>query len=128
VTAFFVPHATADTREQTYAEMAATCGRPVPPVGRRIFAIEWTHDGEEWTATVGETLRGVKTQRLRRGGVMRDVPTPLNDAATVLAIFAGSPYLVLTNARPLTAIVSHWANPFMAGRPSRVTYFDADAP
>lgn len=43
----------------------------------------------------------------------------------VLAIFPGSLYLVVTDARPLTPKASNWENPFMAGVPRSVTLFAA---
>ena len=106
----------------TYAELAEWCGRA--PDARRIQSIDYLHDGVIWRATVGEPLRGTKTQRRRRGGKAVDVSTPVSDPATVLAIFPGTPYLVVTNGRPLTDLVSWWANPFMAGKPEVVRYFE----
>ena len=42
----------------------------------------------------------------------------------VLAIYPGSPYVVVTDAQPITGAPSEWANPFTV-QPDRVTYFDA---
>jgi hypothetical protein len=91
---------------------------------RRIYSIHFNHDGEEWIATVGEQLRGTRTRTRRRGGRNVDVTNELRDPATVLAIFSGTPFFVVTNARPITGLVSAWVNPFMAGQPNSVSYFD----
>ena len=55
--AFFVPAATPDNQESVYAELARLSRCAVPPVERRIYSITYTHDGEEWTATVGAVKR-----------------------------------------------------------------------
>ena len=121
---FFVPHATPEETEDVYASFAEWCGRSVPLRGKRIYSITFVHDGEEWTATVGSQLRGARTRKRRRQGRTVEVTDRLSDAAVVFAIFAGNPYLVVTNARPITDVVSAWVNPFMAGRPISVTHFD----
>lgn len=106
--------------ESEYAKLAAWAKRPVPKPGHRIRRIEFVHDGVRWTAEVGQTLVG---KTLDRSGSATG--SRRTDPATVLAIFSGSPYMVVTNARPLpTGIVSHWLNPFMAGQPDSVDHFD----
>jgi hypothetical protein len=122
---FFVPAATAENIDQVYASFAEMCHASVPPLDRRIYSINFIHDAEEWTATVGEQLRGGRTRTRRRGGRNVDVTNQLSDPATILAIFPGKPFWVVTNAKPITGIVSAWVNPFMAGQPQSVTYFDA---
>lgn len=127
MTAFSVPHAeTPEEAERVYASFAEWCRVPVPPPGKRIHSITYVHDGEEWTATVGEQLRGRRTRTMRRKAGPTEVTTRLSDSATVLAIFPGSPYLVVTDARPITSRPSGWENPFMAGRPRGISYFDAE--
>jgi hypothetical protein len=121
---FFVPAATTENIDEVYTSFAKMCHASVPPPDRRIYSIRFIHDGEEWIATVGEKLRGTRTRTRQRGGRNVDVTNQLSDAATVLAIFSGTPYLVVTNARPITGIVSAWVNPFMAGQPESVTFFD----
>ena len=121
---FFVPHATPEETEDVYASFAEMCGRGVPPPERRIYSIRFISDGEEWTATVGEQLRGTDTRTRRRKGQKVEVTRRLSDQAVVLAIFAGTPYMVATNARPLTGVVSKFVNPFMAGQPATVTFFE----
>jgi hypothetical protein len=122
---FFVPKVSIENAENFYAKLAAGCHRLVPASDRRVYEIEWDHDGEDWTATVGEHLRGKKIRTVRPKGrpFVSTETTPLSDPATVLAIFAGIPYMVVTDARPLGAVLSSWANPFMAGEPSIVRCF-----
>lgn len=104
--------------------MAAFAGRAPLPIEERIYEIQWSHDGEEWTATVGASLRGTRTQTRRINGERREVTDRLSDAARVLAIFSGVPYVVVTDARPLGHGRSRWSNPFMAGDPGLVRRFD----
>jgi hypothetical protein len=52
------------------------------------------------------------------------ITTPLADPAIVLAIFSDDLYIVATDARPLGLSPSYWANPFMAGKPTSVKFFD----
>ena len=120
---FFVPAATPEKTEEVYASLAKMCHRSVPDATERIYSIRYTHDGAEWTATVREELRGTRTRNRRRKGQSVEVTEQLSDPATVLAIFAGTPYMVATNAR-LAGVRSAWENPFMAGQPNSVTYFD----
>ena len=124
---FFVPseHAdfTVEQQESAYAGFAAWCGRAVPGHGRRIYSITYVHDGIEWTATVGETLRGVRHKTVTSRGVKRQQTSYASDQATVLAIFPGVPYFVVTSAELWANVRSGWVNPFMAGQPKSVTYF-----
>ncbi len=121
--AFFVPAATLEDQESAYADLAKLSRCAVPPVERRIYSITYTHDGEEWTATVGEHLKGVRyrTSRVRGQKVGRE--QRLSDPAVVLAIFEDNPFFVVTNHRIAENVGSRWENPFMAGRPDSVVYF-----
>ncbi len=121
---FFVPHAEPESAEKIYADLARFARCVVPPAGRRIASIQFRHDGEDWTATVGAQLTGVRVETKRRKAGKVTVRTPLSDAAVVLAIFEGHPYIVVTDSRPLGDKSSHWVNPFLAGQPTAVTYFD----
>jgi len=121
---FFIPNVASDEAETRLAEFAAWCGCPVPPQDRRVQHIAWTHDGEQWEAMVGRPLRGSETRMRQRNYRRVEVTTRLSDPATVLAILPGNPYFVVTDARPIGHVISRWANPFMAGVPSRVEYFD----
>jgi hypothetical protein len=113
---FYIPGVEDDAAEERYAECAMLCGVAVPAVGERIESITFVHHGETWTATVGETLKGERVQTRQRNRRSAEIRTPLRDSATVLAIFSGEPYKILTDARPLTTLSSQWANPFDMGQ------------
>lgn len=121
---FFVPHAEPESAERIYTELAQFARSAVPPAGKRIASIHFRHDGDDWNATVGERLTGMRVETKRRKAGKVTVRTPLSDAAVVLAIFEGYPYMVVTDARPLGGKPSYWVNPFLAGQPTFVTYFD----
>lgn len=121
--AFFVPAAAPEDQERVYAGLAQWCHRAVPQTEARIYSITYVHDGEEWTATVGESLRGVRRKKSRARGARVERVVHLTDPATVLAIFPDVPYLVVTNHRIAGSVRSAWENPFMAGQPQSVTYF-----
>ena len=117
---FFVPEASDDEQaEEVYAEFARFAGRAVPERSARVRRIEFVHDGERWVAEVGQPLEGVKLDRTGSSTGRR-----LSDQATVLAIFAGSPFMVVTTGRGVANVRSAWENPFMAGRPEGVEYFE----
>lgn len=121
---FFVPLVRdSNEAEAAYAQLADSCNVTVPAPHERIYRITFVADGGEWTATVGEKLVGTRAKRQGSGRPAREVKIPLTDEATVLAIFPGTPFLVVTDARPLGDHVSKWVNPFMAGQPRSVTYF-----
>lgn len=121
--AFFVPAATPDNQESVYADFAKWIGYPVPSPGKRIYSITYTHDGEEWIATVGERLRGTRLRTTRSRGKKIERTYPISDPAIVLAIFPGAPYMVVTNHRIAGNVGSAWENPFMAGQPTSIAYF-----
>lgn len=106
-----------------YAQFADWCRTSVPAPDTRVYSIEWIHDGDEWIATVGENLRGRRELTKHRRGQPIVTSSPLSDAALVLAIFPGNPYLVVTDAHPLGAAPSAWVNPLMAGMPKAVQLF-----
>jgi hypothetical protein len=124
--AFFVPAATPENQESVYADFAKLTRSAVPPVVRRIYSITYNHDGEEWTATVGQNLTGVRRKTSRVKGVKVEREQRLSDPALVLAIFSGDPFFVVTNHRLVGNVGSRWENPFMAGRPTSVTYFSPE--
>lgn len=118
--AFFIPNVDEAKVEEAYAIMAKYCGRPMPSVGERIYSITFKHDGVDWTATVGETLKGIKYV-MNRG---RETRQPHSDQATVIAIFPGTPYVVFTSKGPtFGADRSTWENPFWAGEPRTIRRF-----
>lgn len=125
---FHVPFAPEhpDGPEALHAMLAAGASCATPAPDRRIESMNFVHNGVEWTATVGRPLRGVKTVKRRRQGRAVDVREPHPDSASVVAIFAGSPYMVWTNTVPLGTSPSAWVNPFMAtNHPTHLVYFDA---
>lgn len=122
---FFVPGVDPEKAEEAFAELAAFAGCPVPPPAGRVYRIEWVHDGERWTAEVGRQMHGEKIPHSR--AKPRSWTEKVSDPATVLAIFPSVPWYVVTDKWPRGAARSAWANPFMAGRPSRVNYFSPSA-
>jgi hypothetical protein len=58
-------------------------GREIPE--RRIYSITFVHDGEEWTATIDEQLRGIKTSDDSQQGTTNRTTYPISDTAMVLA-------------------------------------------
>jgi hypothetical protein len=125
VTAFFLPRATdAEQAERLYDALAEFAGCEPAPAGQRVRSIAFTSDGARWVAEVGEELRGRRTtQQLRRGELIERTEE-LGSPTRVLAIYPGEPYVVVTDAQPITGAASEWANPFTA-RPESVTRFDA---
>ena len=122
--AFFVPRASDDAAEAAYGELARFCGRTALPARERIYSIVYVHDGEEWTATVGRQLSGVKRWTTRSRGRKIDHVEHPTDSATVLAIFPGVPFMVVTDARMVPGIRSYWENPFMVGKPRSIDLFE----
>lgn len=128
MTKFHVPYVPEhpDGPEALHATLAAGATCPTPAPDRRIESMTFMHDGVEWTATVGQQLRGVKTVKRRRQGRTVEVKEPQSDRANVVAIFAGAPYRVWLDAPPLGINRTAWMNPFMATNdPTRVIYFGA---
>jgi hypothetical protein len=125
VAVFFLPRASDDEQaERLYDALAEFAGTEPAPPGRRVQSVSFTHEGAEWVAAVGEELTGRRrTQQLRRGELIERTEE-LSSSSRVLAIYPGTPFVVVTDAQPITGAASEWANPFTA-RPDRVTYFDA---
>jgi hypothetical protein len=125
VAAFFLPRASDDEQaERLYEALAEFAGCEPAPPGQRVHAITFDQDGARWVAEVGAELRGERTtQQLRRGELLERTET-LTSATRVLAVYPGTPYVVVTDAQPITGTPSEWANPFTA-RPDEVTLFDA---
>lgn len=121
---FFLPSAPADKQEETYAGLAKLVGRPVPSSDARIYSITYIHDGAEWIATVGEKLHGHTIADPRARAKKRRTEKPVGDSAVVVAIFPSVPFLVFTDGGHGAGGRSAWENPFMAGQPISVTYFD----
>lgn len=122
--AFFLPRASDDEQaERLYGALAEFAGCEPAPPGQRVQSISFTHGGAEWVAEVGEELSGRRTtQQLRRGELIERTET-LTSTSRVLAVYPGTPFVVVTDAQPITGTPSEWANPFLA-QPDRVTCFD----
>jgi hypothetical protein len=123
--AFFLPRAADDEQaERLYDALAEFAGCEPAPPGRRVRSITFTQDRAQWTAEVGEELSGRRsTQQLRRGELVERTEE-LSSSSRVLAVYPGTPYVVVTDAQPITGTPSEWANPFQV-QPDRVTYFSA---
>lgn len=124
--AFFLPpiaHYDASEQDAAYMEIAEKCGRPVPT--QRVYSITFRHDSDYWSATVGERLTGSKTRQIGAKHKGTEQTTRLDDAATVVAIFPGTPYLVVTDSGIISGGRTSWENPFYAGVPTSVTYFSS---
>jgi hypothetical protein len=122
--AFFVPRASDDDQaERLYDAFAEFAGCEPAPPGQRVRSIVFSHDGAQWTAAVGAELHGRRTtQQLRRGELIERTEE-LSSSSRVLAVYPGTPFVVVTDAQPITGTPSEWANPFTA-QPDQVTYFD----
>lgn len=120
---FFVSIETKENQEEVYSNFAKLCGRPVPKEGERIYSITYIHNSEEWTATVGEPLRGIRHRTSRSRGRRVEETVQLSDRAIVLAIFPGPPYVVVTNHQIVKDVSSTWENPFFVGQPKSILYF-----
>jgi hypothetical protein len=124
VPVFFLPGVTeVDDQEAAFADYAEQYGRPVPPLGQRVYSITYMHNGEQWTATVGESLKGVGYKMVRSRGGKREHTLKLHDCAVVVAIFAAGPYVVATDGGLISGGRSRWENPFYVGDPSVVVHF-----
>jgi hypothetical protein len=102
---FFVPVADEEI-EEIYEELATMAGASAPgPTNQRVYSVTWTANATETsTATVGDQLSG--------------------DTATVLAIFPGRPFRILTTAEPFGRKPSTWNNPLSVEEPTTVEFFD----
>ncbi len=121
--AFFIPGIEPAKQEGAYADLARLAHRSVLDPEERIYSITFHHDGEEWTATVGEKLHGHTIADPRARAQFRRFSRSVSDEATVWAIFPGSPYIVVTDKRFNPDVRSAWENPFLASVPRSVTLF-----
>lgn len=120
---FWVPGFDTADAEQAYLDLALWSGGT--PSSERIESIEFSHDGQEWRACVGEELWGSETRSRRHKGKIVETTRRLQDAARVVAILPGQPYKIVTSARPIGDDPSAWANPFYVGQPRRIKHFDS---
>lgn len=79
----------------------------------------WRHDGVVWTATVGETLRGVAIVTTGRGRDRQEREVPRSTADTVLGIFPGSPGLIAHDNKS-----KYWNFPILTGQALSIVPFD----
>ena len=121
---FFVPDIEAEKYDDHYEELAKFCSAAVPASDKRIYSITFDSHGEEWTATVGEQLRGLRQKKGKRNEYA--APERVSDSAKVLAIFKGSPFTVVTDYKLNPSVRSSWENPFLAGIPKSITYFKGE--
>ncbi len=121
---FFLPASSPETAEDDFAQLADFARTRVPDHSQRTYSITFLHNGVEWTATVGKSLRGIPSLNSRSSGGRSGNGAPVSDPAIVLAIFPGDPYLVVTNDLFVGNTASRLANPFMAGRPLSITRFE----
>ena len=123
--ALFLPRASDDEQaERLYDALAEFAGCDPAPPGQRVQSIGFSQEGAQWVAEVGAELSGRRTtQQLRRGELLERTET-LRSTTRVLAIYPGTPFVVVTDAQPITGTPSEWANPFLA-HPEQVTWFDA---
>jgi hypothetical protein len=122
---FFVPDAEPEKYEDLYASYAAMCRTGPVPDGERIRSISWSPTpAETWTAEVGRQL-SVKVDKVKgRGADRREYVERRNNAAKVLAIFPGVPYMVVTNKGFDPKVRTEWDNPFLASDKVTVVYFE----
>lgn len=119
---FFIPLVDAAHQEEAYHGMAAFVGGVPLPSHERIYSITFRHDGEVWTATVGERMKG-KATATSAVGRERAEPDPLRwSADTVIAIYAGGtvPYLIAHDG----AGRNRWNMPIWVRDVLNVTTFD----
>ncbi|TPV47811.1 hypothetical protein FJ661_20040 [Pseudarthrobacter phenanthrenivorans] len=123
---FFIPDISPEDAEEAYASYATLAGGAPQPHGRRIRSISWRPRTDElWTAEVGKKLSGKKDVVKGRGTTRREYTESLHDGATVLAIFPGVPYRVVTDKKINPEVRSAWENPFLASaNPVSVMTFD----
>ena len=121
---FFVPGAKPDEQEAHYVRLASGCHCAPPPLKMRVYAIEFTNDGTDWRAGVGERLTGSKQVLVRVKGKMIEQTVDKSEQVMVVAIFPGNPYVVVT--RPVLDGVngSAWENlSYLTGTPTKMMHF-----
>ncbi len=105
--AFFLPRASDDDQaERLYDALAEFAGCDPAAPGQRVQSIEFSQDDARWVAEVGKELSAQRrTQRLRRGELLEHTEQ-LTSTARVLAIYPGTPFMVVTDAQPITGTPS----------------------
>lgn len=115
---FFVPFVEADQQEAAYNEIAKYIGASPRAPAERVYSMTWRHNRTVWTATVGETLRGVENVTTGRGRNRREREVPRHSNDTVLAIFPGNPGLIAHDNRSRI-----WNMPILTGEALNIVMF-----
>ena len=145
MTMFFVPGAAdaelsdaelSDADEAVYRSLAQVAGRIPAAPGRRIRQVAFKVGRESWTAEVGRKMAGTRPEHRRRKGEFTTTTEKLSGHATVLAIFEGTPFAIMTDEQtdeqpdeqqaasaPSASESSPSTNPHLVEKPSRVAYF-----
>jgi len=137
MTKFFVPGAAdaglpgaglPDANEAAYRRLAELAGAVPATPGRRIRQVAFKVGRESWTAEVGRKTAGTRPEHRRRKGEFTTTTRTLSGHATVLAIFEGTPFVIVTDEQraasdPPASESSPSTNPILIGKPSRVAYF-----
>ena len=149
MTSFFVPGAAdaelsdaelSDADEAAYRGLAQVAGRVPAAPGRRIRQVAFKVGRESWTAEVGRKMAGTRPEHRRRKGEFTTTTEKLSGHATVLAIFEGTPFAIMTDEQadeqpdeqpdeqqaasaPSASESSPSTNPHLVEKPSRVAYF-----
>jgi hypothetical protein len=122
MTAFFVP-GSADAGqpgadEAAYRRLAEIAGAVPAEPGRRIRLVAYRVGRESWTAEVGRKLSGTRPEHRRRKGEFTTTTEKLSGSSTVLAIFAGTPFTIVTDGDG-----DGDGDGATVDKPSRVVYF-----
>lgn len=124
--AFYFPPSGASAAgdaESDYASLAASVGSPLAALEERIVSMTFMHNSVEWVATVGSKLSGIRWESRRIKGQKREFQKREVGSETVVAIFAGNPYKVWLDTRPLSERSSIWANPiWTTTSPTKVVF------
>ncbi|MCY7326341.1 MAG: hypothetical protein LH605_09460 [Microbacteriaceae bacterium] len=149
MTKFFVPGAAdaglsdaglsdagpSDANEAAYRRLAELAAMVPAAPGRRIRQVAFKVGRESWTAEVGRKMTGTRPEHRRRKGEFTTTTEKLSGHATVLAIFDGTPFTVVTDGEqaasapsapessPSAPESSLSTNPILVDKPSRVAYF-----
>jgi hypothetical protein len=124
--AFFVPGCTPEEQETAFAAMANDLpdAMPVPEPGKRIYAISFQHDGDMWSAKVGESMKGRRP--VWKGRKKTETVVPIEDPAIVVAIYPAyrdNLFWLYHDGGLGSRQRSKWALPFMAGQAGILDYF-----
>lgn len=121
---FFVPFTTPYEGEAAFEELARMAGLAAPAQEEeRVFSIVFIHNGDVWSAKVGERLYGRRSYQSTFAGKPVDQVFEGSDAALVLAIFPGTPYVVVTDGGKAANAPTRWPKVVAAGRPVVVKRF-----